>query len=227
MERKRTMLLVASPANGRSTSQALGNCLAGRLQALGHAVESRLLYPAHEQPERFRELLAAAAAADLLLLAFPLYVDHLPAPLVRFLEQLHDLRRREGAAGRPGLAAIVNCGFPESTQCQPAADIVENFANRGGYRFLGCLMLGMGGFVSGRDLAVTGWMMRRQRRALRRAAEVLAAGDEIPAGLRAEFGRPLMPRWLYVSVANRGFRRAARRAGAHDRIHECPFADPT
>lgn len=224
MEVKKALLLVATPGNSKSTSQALGNYLARHLELHGLVVECRLLYPVFEHEERFQELLALAEATDLLLLAFPLYVDHLPAPLIRFLETLHD--RRSGAAATPGagLAAIVNCGFPETRQCQPAADIVQRFAERSHFRFLGCFMLGMGGFVSGRDLEKTGPMMRRQRQALEQAAAALVAGREIPAEVIALFQRPLLPRWLYTMVANWSFKRAARRYGASARLYDRPFS---
>jgi hypothetical protein len=225
MVTKKTLLLVASPGNSRSTSQALGNYLAGQLQERGQMVESQLLYPVFEPKERFHELLEAAASASLLLLAFPLYVDHLPAPLIRFLEELHERRRTAAPAQVSDLAAIVNCGFPETRQCQPAADIVRQFAECSSFRFLGCLMLGMGGFVSGRDLEKTGFMMRHQRQALRESASTLAEGREISAATLARFGRPLMPRWLYTTVANRNWKRMARRFKASAHLYDRPRLD--
>jgi len=224
METKKTLLLVATPGNGKSTSLALGSWLARGLAARGGTVETRLLYPVFGEEERRRELLDLAMNVDLLLLAFPLYIDHLPAPLVLFLEELHT--RRQEAAATPGaaVAAIVNCGFPETMQCQVAADIVRRFAETSGFRSLGCLIMGMGGFVSGRALDRTGRLMRGQRQALEEAAAALAEGKEIPAAVLERFGRPLMPRWLYTLFVNHHFKRTARRCGASAHLADRPFA---
>jgi len=43
METKKTLLLVATPGNGKSTSLALGSWLGRGLEARGGSVETRLL----------------------------------------------------------------------------------------------------------------------------------------------------------------------------------------
>ena len=62
-------------------------------------------------------------------------------------------RRQGRPAAAQALVAVVNCGFPETAHCRPAAEIVRIFAAQAGFRFLGCLATGMGGAVGNRDLA--------------------------------------------------------------------------
>ena len=63
--------------------------------------------------ERTGELLAAVDRADLVILAFPLYVDSLPYLVTQALEQIAARRAGETDIRRPLFLAIANCGFPE------------------------------------------------------------------------------------------------------------------
>ena len=137
-------------------------------------------------------------------LAFPLYVDHLPAPLIDLLRRIAERRQGRPGEARQALAAIVNCGFPETAHCRPAAEIMRLFAAQAGFRFLGCLALGMGGAIGNRPLAKAGGIVRHQVKALGQAAAYLAEGKEIPAAVIELMGKAMMPRWFYNLVADLG-----------------------
>ncbi|MEA2026668.1 MAG: NAD(P)H-dependent oxidoreductase, partial [Chloroflexota bacterium] len=98
-EVRRALLLVGSPRTRKSTSNSLGSYLHERLAA--RSIETKTVYPhtVLRSVSRTQALLDAADAADLLTLAFPLYVDSLPAPTIETLERIAAHRR--GRHNRP------------------------------------------------------------------------------------------------------------------------------
>ncbi len=225
MNGRKVLLLVASPRGAASVSNSLGDHLLALLEARGMAIKKLLLYPALTDERRLAELLAAVDACALLVIAFPLYVDHLPAPLIDLLRQVADRRQGKTGEARQSLAALVQCGFPESAHCRPAGDIMRLFARQAGFRFLGCLAFGMGGAVGNRPLAKAGGIVRHQVKALAAAAPFLAADKEIPAEVVDLMGRRMMPRWFYNWMADLGWKRQARKFKTSDRLRETPYAD--
>ena len=111
---KNALLLVGSakPA-GQSTSEALGSYLAQKLAERDIAFTTMHVARAMRTEERTAALLAAVDAADIVILAFPLYVDGLPYLVTQALEQIAAHRAGETDIRRPLFLAIANCGFPE------------------------------------------------------------------------------------------------------------------
>jgi hypothetical protein len=225
MNGRKVLLLVGSPRAKASVSRKLGDHLLSKLEERGLAIKELPVYPAMADEKKMLELLAAVDSCGLLILAFPLYVDQLPAPLISVLLRIVDRRRERPGPASQDLAAIVNCGFPETFHCAPAAEIAHLFARQAGFRFLGCLALGMGGAVGHRELAKAGGVVRRQVRALALAADRLAAGEEIPAAVIGLMGRAMMPRWFYTLAGNWGWRREAWKNRTYSRLSDRPYAD--
>jgi len=228
MSGRKVLLLVASPRGQASVSRRIGDPLRALREKRGMAIKTLMLLPALDDDRRLNELLAAIDQCSLLLVAFPLYVDQLPAPLVDLLRQVAD--RRQGRNGernepRQSLAALVQCGFPETLHCRTAADIVRLFAAQSGFRFLGCLAFGMGGAVDRRrPLSEAGPVVRHQLRALNEAAARLAENREIPAEVIGRMGRAMMPRWFYNLAAGWGWKRQAKTFGTSGRLRDMPYA---
>ncbi len=226
----KALLIIGSPRGKASVSRALGGHLLRQLEAGGLEVEETSVAAVLGSSERRHALYRATDAADILIVAFPLYVDQLPAPLIQTLELLAE--RRRGALGMtpwPGplvqrLVAIVQCGFPETPQNRPAVDIMRQFAKEAGFRWAGGLALGMGGAVGGRSLEKAGGMLRNVVAALDKAAESLIAGGDVPDEATAMMAKPLMPRWFYHAAANWGFRVRLRKNGALKKACDRPYA---
>ena len=227
MKGDKVLLLIGSPRGMASTSNSLGDHLLARLEERGLALKKLCLYPALADEKKMAELLAAVDACSLLVTAFPLYVDHLPAPLIDLLRQVAERRQGRQGEARQSLVALVNCGFPETVHCRPAGDIMRLFSAAAGFRFLGCLALGMGGAIGNRPLAKVGFIVRHQLKALDKAAAFLADGKEIPADVIELMGKPMMPRWFYNWVADRGWKSAAKKHGSADRLRDTPAAGET
>ena len=85
---RRVLLLVGSPRTHKSTSHALGSYLLDQMAARGVQTDIIHIYTVLKSPEKMRLLLEKLDAADLAVLAFPLYVDSLPAPVILLLERI-------------------------------------------------------------------------------------------------------------------------------------------
>jgi multimeric flavodoxin WrbA len=156
---------------------------------------------------RLDSLLLKMDEADLLVLSFPLYVDSMPAPVIRILEVLARRRANKKVRKTKGLAVIVNNGFPEVFHNHTALAQARIFARQAGYAWMGGLAMGMGEAVGGRTLERRGAMFRNLCRAMDLAAEALSTGNRIPDKAMQLMGRKLVPRWLYVLIGNRGWKK--------------------
>jgi NAD(P)H-dependent FMN reductase len=214
MSAAKAVLLVGSPRGLQSVSRSLGQRLLDGLASRGLAVETHSIYAALDSPDKEEALISAAMSADLLVFSFPLYVDHLPAPVIQTLDRLAAGRRELRAAPQPRLAALVQCGFPETLQNKPALDILRRFAELNGFEWAGGLALGMGGAAGGRPLPEKpSGLLRNVLLAFDQAAAALAAGGKIPEETIALLAKPMMPKTLYFLAANWGWRQQARKNG--------------
>ena len=206
------LIVVGSPKGRASASYALGTALADGLRDRGAVVCDGFVHHALRSAEETGWLLDAIDAADVVVLAFPLYVDSLPAPLVRLLELVAG-RRAAAPRGTPRLGVLVQCGFPEARQCDTAVAICRLFAERTGMRWAGALSMGMGGQLAGGIGTLPGGG-QQVLHALDLAAESLASGGDIPEEAAALFAKPLIPRWMYTLFGNIGWRLQMRKHAA-------------
>jgi multimeric flavodoxin WrbA len=224
---RRALLLVGSPRTRKSTSASLGGYLTEQLAARGVECETLQLYTAFSSRERARAALAAVEAADLLVLAFPLYVDALPAPVVAALETIV-AHRGAGAAGPGSLVAIANCGFPEAAHNATALAICAEFARQAGLHWLGGLALGGGeGLVHGAPLSELGGQGAAIRQSLALAAAQLAEGRPVPQTARDLLARGGIPSWLYRLMGGYGWRQQASRYGMQHNLRRQPYLSIT
>ena len=217
----RALLLLGSPKIGTpSTSGVLGGYLMKQLAAQGWETNSLTLRRTLLTDSGQAELLSEANRADLILLAFPLYIDSLPFLMMKALEVM--AAQHVGEVGRPptGIVAIVNNGFPESYQNAPAVAICRRFASASGMNWLGGLAMGAGeALFSGQPFKQTnrqGPPVGYVQRALDLTASALADGRPIPAEairLIKKTPIPLVPfrlwRRFFIKVANDHWRRGA------------------
>ena len=217
------LLLVGSPKGEKSASYMLGSKLADGLRDHGVTVHEGIVHHELRSGEKTGRLLDLADSSDLVVLAFPLYVDSLPAPLTRFLELAAGRRDRVAHAGKPRLAVIVQCGFPEPHQCDTAVGICRRFAESTGLGWAGALAMGMGGAL-GEDFEKLPGGGRKILDALHMTAKSLAGGGDVSDEAKSLFARPLMPRWLYTMTGNLGWRLQMRENKATRPIGYRPYA---
>lgn len=216
------LLLVGSPRRRRSTSAVLGDYLAASLRRSGIAVDRMTVREVLEDegvgPDAFA---SALDRAELLVLAFPLYVDAVPAPLVALLEWVAARGARADSAVR--VAALVNSGFPEAEQCAPALCVTRRFALETGMSWAGGLALGAGAALDGRALDVAGDMTRSVCAALDLAAEALAEGRPVTREAVQTMATPMLPAPAYRLLGDRGFRSRAKLQGTEEHLGARPY----
>jgi multimeric flavodoxin WrbA len=83
----------------------------------------------------------AFAAAEAVLVGFPLYTDAMPGIVKTFIEALEPLR---GRSGNPALGFVMQSGFPEATHMRHIERYLAKLAARLGSPYLGALIKGGG-----------------------------------------------------------------------------------
>jgi multimeric flavodoxin WrbA len=180
------LLIIGSPKTlSKSTSGVLGNYILDNLKEQKWLTESLTLKNDLETPEGEAALLSAVDKADMLVLAFPLYVDALPYLLTKALEVIA-AHRMNSAQRRPlRLFAISNNGFPESYQNNVALAICREFAMSTDMIWMGALAMGAGeSIISGAPLTQKsdlGFPLIKIHKALKTSADALARGKVVPA----------------------------------------------
>jgi len=220
---RRALLLVGSPKTRKSTSNSLGSYLFEQLNVRSIQTETIYLHTVVSSTVKMQALLDAIDAADLITLAFPLYVDSLPAPVIDALERITIHRKGHDRTHRQLFAAIANCGFPEAYQCNTALAICESFARQAGFVWAGGMALGGGGMVRGFPLVEGGGKTILMRQALEMATEGLVQEGAIPHAAREGLAKPLIPHWLYWIVAWRRWKIDAKHYGATKLLKRQPY----
>lgn len=221
---KNALLLVGSPRTRTSTSFSLGSYLFSRLEAHQVLIKTHFIYTTLHSKEKMAALLEAVDCADLIVLAFPLYVDSLPAPVIETLEKMAAYRGDNPIRSR--FAAIANCGFPEPNHNDNALAICAAFSQKAGFDWVGSLALGAGeGIIHGTELTEMGGQAVPFKKALDQAAEALIRGESIPLSALRLWDKPFIPAWLYRLMGNIGWKKQARKFGAENTLLQRPYVD--
>ncbi|MEO1209344.1 MAG: NAD(P)H-dependent oxidoreductase [Cyanobacteria bacterium J06638_20] len=227
----RALLIVGSPkVKFSSSSGALGGYVLEQLKQRGWQTESLTLRGNLLKGGGQAEFLAAVDQADLILFAFPLYIDSLPFLMMKLLEVMAEHFSAHSQEHPKRLFAIANNGFPEAHHNAPALAICQRFAQDTGMVWLGGLAVGAGWFVCQnppiKGVRRAGKLpMKHAVQALEITSAALAEGQSVPpkaAKLIAKTPIPLLPfglwRWLVIKMLRWGWRRGAavNQVGAED-----------
>jgi multimeric flavodoxin WrbA len=211
----RALLLIGSPKPGKSASRTFAEAMGSRLEVRGCETSVARVVPSFRDDARLAELLAEIAAADLVVLSFPVYVDSLPAPLLRLLESwAATIADGSMPPRRRHLTVLTQCGFPESSHCAVAIETCRLFAEKTGVVWAGSLAFGMGGSIEGGSVERS--PLSGRLASLDAAANALAAGQPIPEAATAVFARPLAPAWTYPLLGGWGWSRQAKKRGCSE-----------
>jgi multimeric flavodoxin WrbA len=217
----KALLLIGSPRGFSSTSNSLGSYLLEQLQNGGYGVEKVHVQTALRSKDKELEMLRQVANSDVVVLAFPLYVDSLPAALILALEKIADYRKTTTTASvkQTRFLVIVNNGFPESAQNATALAICQQFAKETGLIWAGGLSLGGGGVINGAPLEKAP-MCKNIRKALDLAADNLLHNQALSEEAAELMAKPVMPRAIYIFFSNRGWKSMAKKYGAQKKLRD-------
>ncbi|MFX1520593.1 MAG: hypothetical protein ACFFCD_11815 [Promethearchaeota archaeon] len=223
MNNKNALLLIGSPKGFKSTSNSLGTYLLDRLNERDFATEKLHIHRLIKSDKGKEDLLLAVNASDIIILAFPLYIDSLPASVIKAMEFIATRRRTMTNLKKPKFIAISNNGFPEASQNDVALDICRIFAKESDFEWVGGLACGGGGSIDGRPLEDIGGMVRNVKKALELTAAAIADRSSVPKEAVDLMAKPLVPSWLYRWFANYGWKRQAKKHGVRNRINDQPY----
>ncbi|HSM82893.1 MAG TPA: hypothetical protein VLS96_14475 [Nodosilinea sp.] len=236
----RALLVVGSPkVKSPSTSSVLGGYVLDQLNQQGWETEALTLRGNLFRGEGQADFLESVERADLLIMAFPLYIDSLPFLMMKALEVIAAHFSAQPQRRPRRLCAIANNGFPEADHNAIALAICQHFAIDTGMIWAGGLALGAGEALSS-GLPLTGTQrsgrppVQHVIRALDLASAALAEGKPIPAEanrLMAKTPIPFMPfslwRWLFINMARQNWdQQAATHRVSKDAVLAKPYAAP-
>ena len=208
--KKQVVIVSASPKpQGRAASDRLAEVAAAVLEddRVGvQIINARETLQTRETEKAF----AAMAAADALILVFPLYIFCLPGITMRFLQLYRDYALRLPRRRQTAVYAIVNCGFPEPEINEEASRVVGRFASAVGARYGFGILIGGGGMAS-MTIPPVRKMIAQLSETLRRVKEEIKSGVCTPA--QSVCLRVAFPRRLYYFMGNIGWKRWIRSNG--------------
>ncbi|MDP2991004.1 MAG: NAD(P)H-dependent oxidoreductase [Kiritimatiellota bacterium] len=216
------LLLIGSPKPRGSTSESLGTCLMQGLATRGWTTTQLNIRRQLKSQAETDILWITMDRADLIVIAFPLYVDSLPAPVIRMMEKFKARGDRTAALKTQSLAVIINCGFPENAHNAIAERICHRFAAEMRLTWAGCLSMGEGGALGGKPIVARG-LTRPLAAALDSAAAALAAGRPIPPEAVALMAKPIIAPNLYLLAAKIGWWQAAWKNRVLTRLAARPY----
>jgi multimeric flavodoxin WrbA len=220
---QRAVLLVGSPRTKKSTSASLGGYLFEQLNAHGVETQTIQIYTTLNSQERMSAMYETIDNANLFVLAFPLYVDSLPAPVIAALEKIA-AHRKDKHSSPICFSAIANCGFPGANHNDTALAITSEFARQNGLTWMGGLALGAGeGIVHGIPLNELDGRAIPLKQSLELAAEALANGEPIPQSAHDLLAKPVIPNWMYTFMGKFGWEQQAKQYGVKRIIKRQPY----
>lgn len=221
---KEALLLIGSPKGEKSTSASLGNYLISKLEEFEIPSETLFIHRLVNREEKIQSLFEMINRVDLIILTFPLYVDSLPAPVIKAMELIKEERDRVKPKKSKNFIAISNNGFPEGFQNMTALHICRIFAEDCGFIWKGGLALGQGGSIGGIPLLERGGMVRNVVKGLDITAQALADDKEIPQEAIDLFSKKFIPNFFYNIFANLGWSLQARKYGNKKKIKDKPYS---
>ena len=196
------LLLNGSMRSANGNSAALAAQLALRLSSENSTQALRGCL--NDMPALF----PAVESAGALVLCVPLYVDGLPAQVVRFMEQV---QREYRGAGRK-VYVLANMGLYESGQLVNLFGQVRRWCEAVGFEYCGGLGVSAGELVGAmmKHVRFGSGVTRMAARGMVSLAEAIDSG----AMIGDIYAQPWMfPRSLYIAVANTNWNRLARKNG--------------
>lgn len=156
------------------------------------------------------EAFMAIAAADAMIIIFPLYIFCLPGITMRFLQSYGEYAAALPERKRAAVYTVVNCGFPEPGINSEAVRVVGRFADAIGAQFCFGVMIGGGGMIT-MNVQPVKKLREKYQETMQRIKAEIESGRFMPAedvSLRVGF-----PRKLYFFIGNMGWRNWIKKNG--------------
>jgi NAD(P)H-dependent FMN reductase len=206
-----------------NTARMLEQFLAGFNSVPGNSAEARFLCRTREMDEHLK----AYAQSERVLLAFPLYVDSMPAAVKAFIEELEPFCGREG---NPPLLFLVHSGFPEASHSRPVERYLAKLAKRLGCENKGTII--KPGSEGLRHLPED--MNRKLFGRLRELGCVFGSEDRLEARIVKQLAKPerfnpvqmaVFAAMRLLGITNRYWDAMLRKNNAYEKRFDRPYAE--
>jgi len=223
---KRALLLVGSAKKqNHSTSESLGTYLLEQLHDKGFETEKLFIHKSLKSDKSQEELLGSIRHADIVVIAFPLYVDSLPYLVIKTMELIERNRQLKKNISKKRLLCIVNCGFPEVNHNKTALAICSQFAKEVNFKWIGGLALGGGEAIKGKPLIKIKGMARNIIKSLDLTANAIYSDQLISQEAIDEMAKTITPNWLYVFIGTMIWKWQAIKNGVYMKLGARPYQD--
>lgn len=199
-------LINGSPKVNNSAS---GILLADLKNYLGEEV--KVMEKGFHTPSLSREMIEELAKADVWVFAYPLYVDGIPGHLLSCLIALEKAGLQKPALQVYG---IVNCGFYEGIQAQPALKLLQNWCIKTGVQWGGGIGIGGGGGLAMMPKTPPG---KGPKAPIEKALEELSQSILMKQVRDNQYVSIAFPRFLYKLGAQMGWRQMIKANGGKAR----------
>ena len=235
---RNSLLLIGSPKiKHRSTSAILGEHVLEILKTAGCTTDILHLKASLNREKGQTELCLAVDRADLVILAFPLYIDALPHLVTRAFEVIATHNKTLTDKKNQQIFTIINNGFPEYDQNALALAICHCFAEQSGFSWAGSLAMGAGEALGGeQELTQSkrqGPPVKHVIKALDMAGTALAKGVTVPFETQRLISKSPIPlvsfgiwRWMFKKFGkNFWIQKANEKGVSKDRLYAKPYED--
>ncbi|MBD3213226.1 MAG: hypothetical protein GF311_11520 [Candidatus Lokiarchaeota archaeon] len=224
-DRREILLLIGSPRAANSTSESLGMFLWRQMNNEKFSLTKEYTHRLVVGEEKRDYIFDVINKTDLIIISFPLYVDHLPAPVIKFMEIIYEKKDNLHEPQNKSLIAISNSGFPEASQIDLAMKICKNFAEDMGFQWKGGLQFGGGEVIHGRDLEEIGRMIESLKKGLKMAGRDLSDDNPISQEAKELVSEQTIPMGMFKLFANLGWRWRALKNRNVFNLKNKPFLD--
>lgn len=166
---------------GSNTRVVLEEFLAGFESVSGNSHNLEYLKDVNEH-DRYVEMFRQA---EIVFIAFPLYVDAMPAIVKAFIERLSPLVADQDSR-KPSVLYLVQSGFPEASHSRRVELYLEKLTQRLGCQYLGTIVKGG---VEGIKVKPA-WMVKGLKQVLRELGESFGRSGVLDAGLLIKLSKP-------------------------------------
>ena len=147
--------------------------------------------------------------SDVLIFAFPLYVDGIPSHLINCLDQI-ETSFNKVETKKKTVYALVNCGFYEGHQGNIALEMMKNWCTKAKLEWAQGIGIGGGGMLASFEGAP---IKQGPMKNLWDALKIMAENISIPHEMDNLYTVPNFPRVLYAMSGNMGWRKQVKENG--------------
>lgn len=223
---RKVISINGSPKGNKATSYAILEHINEKISS----VDKKIYSLRSSKKNGYKKIVEEITRATDVIIAFPLYVDCIPALLQDFMEKYNEAYDNRKIKGKKDLHIIINCGFPEPEHNMVAIDIMKEFARLSGFNWRTGVGIGMGGMVNPDNIPPTVNIVRPVYEKLYDIVEGINGDYPEKEKGKIHFtnphirmlGRKIM-KVFYIFMGNRGWKSQARKNNVGDRLGSRPY----